>query len=293
MNAKTTRRVWIDTDPAILSGNGEVDDGFALLQALKSPELDVIGISAVFGNTDIEHTFPMAKDIVRRAGKENIPVYKGHGEEGWRGRSDAIDAMLGALCAGPLTIIALGPLTNVAAALTQPDAMMENLEEVIFVGGRRIGLEFRATPDQVDPFRDLNFELDAKAARDLTALGIRMVLAGWEVSSKMWLTQSDLDQLRADGDASVQWLAEHSQAWLDNWVANFKAPGFTPFDTLAIGWLLTPDLFDAVDWPSEVIFTPDRPLYHVDPGINGPNATYLRGVDNDAFRADLMARLLS
>ena len=120
-----------------------------------------------------------------------------------------------------------------------------------------------------------------------------MTLAGWEVSSKMWLTQSDLDLLRSDGDASVKWLSEYSQAWHDSWVENFQAPGFTPFDTLAIGWLLCPDLFEAVSWPSEVIFTPERPLYHVDPSLDGPKATYLRGVDNDAFRADLMARLLS
>lgn len=288
-----THRVWIDTDPAILSGNGEVDDGFALLQALKSPELEIAGISAVFGNTGLENTYPMAKDIVARAGREDIPVFEGHGSEGSRGVNAATDAIVAALAEAPLIIIALGPLTNVAAALGQPGVKLSNVKEIVFVGGRTLGLEFRATPDQEVPFRDLNFELDAKAAAELMRLGVPMTLAGWEVSSRMWLTNNHLEILKGEGDAAVSWLAENSKAWLDNWVNAFKAPGFTPFDTLAIGWVLLPELFEFHRWPAEVKFTPERPLFHADPGINGPTVTYLQSVDNDAFRKDLMARLLS
>ncbi|MEL8054868.1 MAG: nucleoside hydrolase [Pseudomonadota bacterium] len=287
-----TRRVWIDTDPAITSGNGEVDDGFALMQAFGSPELEIVGISAVFGNTELDNTDTMAREIVRRVGSA-VPVYRGHSEEGARDRCAAVEGLLRALEGGPLTIIALGPLTNIAAALTQPDAVLDNVEEIVFVGGRRIGLEFRATPDQETPFRDLNFELDADAAEALLALGLPMTLAGWEVSSQMWLSAEDLAKLRVTGSAAVAWLAAASQDWLDRWVETFKAPGFTPFDTLAVGWLVCPDLFDGFEAPAEVIHTPERPLFHVDEEIDGPRVRYLRGVDNQAFRADLMRRLLS
>lgn len=286
------RRVWIDTDPAITSGNGEVDDGFALLQALHSPELDVVGISAVFGNTDLANTYPMAKEIVTRAARADIPVYKGHSAEGQRAANDATAALNAALAEAPLTIIALGPLTNIAAALSQPGTRLENVKEIVFVGGRRVGLEFRATPDQETPFRDLNFELDPHAGAELLNLGVPMTLAGWEVSSQMWLANTHLDMLRAKGNDAVRWLADKSQAWLDNWVANFKAPGFTPFDTLAVGWLLQPYLFEAEHWPAKVEFTPERPLFHADPSFEGPTFTYLKSVDNTAFRDDLMARLL-
>ncbi|MEM9667604.1 MAG: nucleoside hydrolase [Pseudomonadota bacterium] len=287
------RRVWIDTDPAITSGNGEVDDGYALLQALRSPELDVVGVSAVFGNTDIANTYPMAQEIVSRAGHEDVPVYRGHGTSGTRTANSATDALLDALAEDHLTIIALGPLTNIAAALSQPGAALGNVAEIIFVGGRRVRLEFRATPDQVEPFRDLNFELDAKAAAELLALGVPMTLAGWEVSSRMWLTAAHLGTLRTEGDSAVSWLSDMSQGWLRTWTDSFQAPGFTPFDTLAVGWIMQPDLFDAHRLRSEVVFTPDRPLFHADASIDGPEVTYLRSVDNDAFRADLMARLLN
>lgn len=288
----TKQRVWIDTDPAITSGNGEVDDGYAILQALRSPELNVAGISAVFGNTDIDNTFAMSREILRRSGHTDVPVFKGLGEKGQRKRNSAIDAIVMTINEGPLTLFALGPLTNMAAALTQPDCKLDNVEDLIFVGGRTLDLEFRATPDQETPFRDLNFELDPKAAEDLLSLGIPITLAGWEVSSKMWLTQMDLDHLRDHGDMAAQWLSEQSQGWHDEWVANFKAPGFTPFDTLAIGWPLVPELFGGFKAPARIRYTPERPLFEVDPDIDGPSVTYLRNVDNDAFRTDLMARLL-
>lgn len=284
------RRVWIDTDPAITSGNGEVDDGFALLQAFASPEFDIVGISAVFGNTEIEKTHAMTLEIVRRAAVD-IPVYRGHGVEGARGMCPAVEGLIAALEAGPLTIIALGPLTNIAAGLSQPGVRLDHVEEIVFVGGRRIGLEFRATLDQDKPFRDMNFELDAKAAEGLLALSVPMTLAGWEVSSQMWLSADDLELLRCDGAPVIAWLSEMSGDWLSNWVETFKAPGFTPFDTLAVGWLLRPDLFEGFTAPARIEHTPERPVFHVDEGLRGHNVRYLRGVDNQAFRADLMERL--
>ena len=287
------RRVWIDTDPAITAGNGEVDDGFALIQALRSPELEIVGISAVFGNTDIDHTYAMAQEIVARAQRSDVPVYRGCGEGGDRQSNAATEALGAALVEGPLTIAALGPLTTVATALGVPGAALANVEEIIFVGGRREGLEFRATPTQQQPFRDLNFELDASAAAELLALGVPMTLAGWEVSAQMWLTPDDLDRLATQGDACAVWLSATARGWQADWQRDFAAPGFTPFDTLAIGWMLTPELFSAHHWPTKVFLDGQTPLLIADPKLSGTTATYLHSVDNDAFREDLMKRLLA
>ena len=287
------RRVWIDTDPAITAGNGEVDDGFALIQALRSPELEIVGISAVFGNTDIDHTYAMAQEIVARAQRSDVPVYRGCGEGGDRRSNAATEALGVALAQGPLTIAALGPLTTVATALGVPGAALANVEEIIFVGGRRDGLEFRATPTQQQPFRDLNFELDASAAAELLALGVPMTLAGWEVSAQMWLTPDDLDRLATQGDACAVWLSATARGWQADWQRDFAAPGFTPFDTLAIGWMLTPELFSAHHWPTKVFLDGQTPLLIADPKLSGTTATYLHSVDNDAFREDLMKRLLA
>ena len=287
------RRVWIDTDPAVSDGNGEVDDAFALIQALRSPELDVVGISAVFGNTKIDHCYAMAQEIVTRAGRSDVPVYRGCGEKGDRSANPATDALCAALAEAPLTIIAIGPLTSIAAALSQPGAVLANVEELIFCGGRRIGLEFRVSPMQPRSFPDMNFECDPSAAEELLALGVPMTLAGWEVCSEMWLTPADLDRLRDEGDECAAWLAASARKWMGKWQKELGTPGFTPFDALSVGWLLVPALFTHMQWPTGFDHEGEKPLFWADPGLAGPKATYLRSVDNDAFRADLMARLLS
>jgi inosine-uridine nucleoside N-ribohydrolase len=286
------RRIWIDTDPAITAGNGEVDDAFALIQALRSPEFEIVGISAVFGNTGIDHTYAMAREIVRRAGRDDVPVYCGSGIEGDRSGNAATDGLNVALADAPLTILALGPLTTIAAALLQPEANRAHVDELVFVGGRRQGLEFRATPSQEKPFRDMNFECDPAAAAALLELNIPITLAGWEVCSQMWLTPSDLDHLRDEGDACAHWLSESARTWQRDWQRDFAAPGFTPFDTLAVGWLIMPEAYEALTWPCTVSHDGKRPLMVVDPDGSGVAVTYLRSVNNEKFHDDLMARLL-
>ena len=286
------RRVWIDTDPAVADGNGEVDDAFALVQALRSPELDVVGISAVFGNSKIDSCYAMAQEIVGHTGRTDVPVYRGCGQKGDRQANDATEALCAALAQGPLTIIAIGPLTTIAAALCQPGAALANVEDIVFCGGRRIGLDFRVSSTQKKLFPDMNFECDPAAAEELLALGLPMTLAGWEVCSEMWLTPADLDRLRDEGDDCAAWLAASARKWLGGWQDNFGTPGFTPFDTLSVGWLLVPDLFVHELWPTGFDHSGEKPLFWADPGLDGPKARYLRSVDNDAFRADLMKRLL-
>jgi inosine-uridine nucleoside N-ribohydrolase len=285
------RRVWIDTDPAITAGNGEVDDAFALIQALRSPELNVVGVSAVFGNCGIDHTYPMAQEIIRRAGSSDVPVYRGCGEivTGTTTNS-ATPALAIALAVEPLTILALGPLTTIAATLAERPDLVAHVEEIIFVGGRRPGLEFRATSEQTKPFRDLNFELDPAAAATLIKLGAPMTLAGWEVASKMWLTPDNLDWLAANGDDCVQWLAQSARKWQADWMRFFSAPGFTPFDTLAVGWLVAPTLFKSYNCRTSIDMKNTIPRLIAEADPNG-GITYLSAVDSDAFRTDLLARL--
>lgn len=286
------RRVWIDSDAAVTAGNGEVDDAFALIQALNSPELDIVGVSAVFGNCEVDHSFATVRDILARAGREDVRVYRGCGVDGERAANEATEAIGAALAQGPLTIAALGPLTSIAAALGQADMLRTNVTEIVFVGGRRSGVEFRATPTQKTPFRDMNFECDAAAAAELLALEVPMTLAGWDVSAAMWLTPDDLDRLDRDGGECARWLVPHARRWQSSWQASFGAPGFTPFDTLAIGWLTTPDCFAAEALPTRLWHDGARPLFAVDVAFTGPMVTFLASVDYPRFHADLMARLL-
>jgi Inosine-uridine preferring nucleoside hydrolase len=110
--------VWIDTDPSISSGPREVDDGFALIQAFHSPELDIRGVSVVYGNAPFEQAWPISQEIVRKYGPPGLPIFAGATEAVDLGReTDATRALAAALEKEPLTILALGPVTNVATVL--------------------------------------------------------------------------------------------------------------------------------------------------------------------------------
>jgi inosine-uridine nucleoside N-ribohydrolase len=288
-----TRRVWIDTDPAVTSGNGEVDDVFALVQALRSPELEIVGISAVHGNASRDHGFAMAKELVARCRRDDVPVYAGCASTNDTADNEATIALRAAIAAGPIAIAALGPITTVTAALSHADTVLTNVEQVVFVGGRRKGLEFLAMPHQTKPFRDFNFEQDVVATQMLLDLGVPLVLAGWESASQLWLTLAHLDGLHNSGDVTAGWLADSARRWQKRWVEELGAPGFTPFDTLAIGWLTHPELFETHDWPTTIEHDGERPLLISDPTIAGPNALYLRAVDVEPMRDALLARLVA
>src|SRR5271170_5483188 len=95
--------VWIDTDPSVARGGHEVDDGFALVQAFRSPELSVRGVSVVFGNAPLEQAYPIACEIVNRFGPPALSVHKGASSAGDLGiETPASEAIANALGKEPL-----------------------------------------------------------------------------------------------------------------------------------------------------------------------------------------------
>ncbi len=85
----------------------------------------------------------------------------------------------------------------------------------------------------------MNFDLDNDAFRIMFECKVPLVLCPFEISSKVWLTQADLEQLR-NGNPGNQWLADASQAWLEQWLAQ-GAHGFNPFDVLASHYIIAPE----------------------------------------------------
>ncbi|MCG8591268.1 MAG: nucleoside hydrolase [Proteobacteria bacterium] len=236
--------VWIDTDPAIGVPGADVDDGLALIQAFHSPELRVRGVSAVFGNAPLTLTYPIGCDVVSRFGPANLAVHAGAtcaDELGWE--TDAVRALARALGQAPLVIIALGPVTNVASAVECHPELVDRIESIVMVAARRPGQRFLSSEEQPQPFPDLNFDSDPAAMQILLESGIDLVFAPWEVSSHVWLTEEDLDELER-ASAAGAYIAGESRPWLSLWQEDLHSPGFNPFDTLAIGWVTHPHLLE-------------------------------------------------
>ena len=294
--------VWIDTDPSVQRWGHEVDDGFALVQAFHSPELQIRGISVVFGNAPLATAFPIGKEIVRRFGPEGMPVYSGSacaqdlGQE-----TDASRALATALKAERLTILLLGPATNIATVLRNHPELARSIDRIIAVAGRRPGQRFR-TGRSPQPFRDLNFELDPQAFQVILDSGVPLVLVPWEVSSKVWLTKADLNGLVASSPA-LSWLVEPASDWLIFWKLAFGVDGFNPFDTLAVGYALAPNLLSCESLPAKIetlpndITTADGPAQKAfllaAKEIKGGRVVQYCGSVQPKFKMDLLARLAS
>lgn len=300
-----TSAVWIDTDPAIGEPERDVDDGLALVQAFHSPELDIRGISVVFGNAPLDRGLPIARAIVERFGPLHLGVFAGAASDRDLGRAtDATRALVAALDRAPLTILALGPVTNVATVVqTRPD-LRPRIQRIVAVAGRRPGQRFTTGTTNPAGHRDFNFELHPKAFEILLGARVPVVLAPFEISSKVWLREAEIQQLEKSGPAG-QWLAGPSRAWLGLWQKLFAVDGFNPFDTLAVAYVTHPGLLTCERLPAAIRVLPDdvteagvqgtkvkeKPYLLVSRELSrASDVTYCHDVDT-AFKPMLLERL--
>lgn len=236
--------VWLDVDTA--TGVGDVDDGLMLIQVFHSPEFNVRGLSVVFGNTTLERAVPIAQDIVAKFGPQGLSVNPGAASHEDLGMdTEAVRAMAAALEEGSLTLLAVGPVTNIASLLVLHPELHERIDRIVMVAARRPDQKFISSSRQKLPHRDANFEHDPQAMQVILDSNIPLVFAPWEVSSKLWITRADLKALAESGESGA-WVAKTSAYWITGWELAITDRGFNPFDTLAAGWLSHPELIEAM-----------------------------------------------
>ncbi len=245
----TRKQVWIDTDLSVgmkrhrREGYCDVDDGYAILQLMKAENIEICGISAVFGNTVIENAYSLSQYMSREFTENKIPVFKGAGEAvDLRNvqTNQAVEALANALKKQPMIIMAIGPATNIGLLLLKYPELKDQILEVVLVAGRRKPTDYFKIGNKGNHAQDLNFDLDNNAFRIMFELGVSITLCPFEISNKVWLKQVDLDQLASSGDHGNIWLAEASKVWLQQWLDQ-GADGFNPFDVLASHYIIFPE----------------------------------------------------
>ncbi len=300
--------VWIDTDPACGQGaTSDVDDCWALMMALRSPELDLRGISTTFGNTKGETALQVARQVItygRHAnghlgGTERTPIYEGSHSQGspeWKS-TQASAAIASLLRREKLTIIAQGPLTNIATVIINYPNLVKNIDRIIMVAGKRPGDLFHPGQQWWFHFRDFNIRKDTPAAKIVLDSGIPLVLTPFELATKVTIARFDLDKL-GSGDEAAQWLRQVSQPWMSFWEDRLHKQGFHPFDALAVGYVTMPDLFNCEILPARIgfsIFLEPFGLGHdleVVQAIVGQQVYYCSDVDLQ-FKDRLIDRLIT
>jgi purine nucleosidase len=230
------RPTVLDTDIG-----SDVDDLLALTLLARAPEVRLIGITTVYGDTRLRAR--IARWTCDRLDRPDISVLPGLGEtlsgrEIWWpghegvGLADLEDVPVAEeptgvdyLCevareyAGDLDLIAIGPLTNVAAALRQDPAFASNLHHLYIMGGA-FWLD-RA---------EHNFKCDPEAAALVMRSGIPMTVAGLDVTKRVWTTEADLVALEGSGHALGAVLADQVRRW---WAAIGRTQD-NPHDALAV-----------------------------------------------------------
>lgn len=261
--AQGPRRVWIDTDLACGAGKtADVDDCWALGLALRSPEIEVRGISTVFGNRLADETrgngqrADIAREILALTDRA-APVFPGseRATDTYARVTPASEAMAAALQREPLTIVALGPAANVAALLAQHPELAANIERIVMIAGKSPGRLFHPGKHWWFHFGDFNVSQDVAAVRTVLRSGVPITLVPFDLAMQVEVGGTDLERLH-DSSRLARWLATESQGWLAFWQGELMHKrGFAPFDALAIGLLVRPELFDCADLRARIGFS--------------------------------------
>ncbi len=242
------KQVWIDTDLSVGMmrhrgpGYCDVDDGYAVLQLMKADNVEIKGISAVFGNTILENALKLSKFMNDEFAAGKIPVFEGAGEALNLQNiqtNEAVEALANELRNTKLIIMAIGPATNVGLLLLLYPDLASQIIELVLVAGRRKHTDYFEIGNQGRRAQDLNFDLDNDAFRIMFENKVKVVLCPFEISNKVWVKKEDLESI-AKGDAGNKWIAKESENWLAQWIY-LGAHGFNPFDVLASHYIMAPE----------------------------------------------------
>lgn len=243
--------VVLDTDIG-----SDVDDLLALIVLADDPRVDVRGITTVYG--DVALRARMARRVLRLMGCDDVPVHAGEAtplsgrEVWWAGHEGlgiddleaeeinplgGVDALVEAArqYPGQLTVLAIGPLTNIAAAMDRDPGWTDAVRRLVVMGG-----DFsRGVPEH-------NIRCDVAAAQRVLESGIPSVFVGLDVTTTVALSQPDLDEVTRSGSALARLVDQQVREW---WRFNDAAQS-SPHDPLAVLAMLEPDLFtlEAGSW---------------------------------------------
>ena len=307
-----TQKIIIDTDPG-------QDDAVAILLALASPELDVLGITAVAGNVPLARTQTNARIVCDLAGRPEVKVFAGcdrpmtrplvtaehvHGKTGLDGPAlwepqtplqpaHAVDFIVETLRrepAGSVTLTPLGPLTNIGTAFARAPDIVERVAEIVLMGGAYFEV------GNYTPAAEFNIYVDPEAADIVFRSGAKITQMPLDVTHKALVTKARLEAFLALGSKTGVFTAQMLDFFERFDIAKYGSQGGPLHDPTTIAWLLKPVLFSGRFVNVEIETGSDltRGMTVADWwGVTDrrPNVTFIGDIDADGFFALLTERL--
>ena len=253
------RKIIIDTDPG-------VDDTMAILLALKSPELDLIGLTTIFGNTNCTQTSINALKLLELAERDDIPVAKGsdvpliisppphathvHGEDGLgnsnlpmpKGKVLEISAaqfIVKMILENPgeITLVPIGPLTNIALAAKIEPKIINLVKEVVIMGGAA------TVSGNVTPVAEANIWQDPHAASIVFSARWPLTMLGLDVTTKVIQTEAYLNEIYSANNNATNIIKAVTPFYQDFYFKCFGSRDLHTHDPSTIAYILSPELF--------------------------------------------------
>ena len=306
------KNIIIDTDPG-------QDDAVAIMMALGSPELEVLGITVVAGNVPLNLTARNTRIICELAGRTDIKIFAGadkpirgdqvtaehaHGSSGLDGielfepsiplqAMHAIDFLLQTVSEQPTKTVSLcpiGPLTNIALALKRKPEIGQRIEQIVMMGGGYF------IQGNVTPSAEFNIFADPEAAEIVFQSGIPITMLPLDVTHKVLANKKRLNCIKSINNSASDALARMLSFYGRYNSKKYGEDGAPLHDPTAIAWLIEPDLFTGkfCNVEIEVNSSLTRGATVIDWwGVTGrkENATVINDVDANGFFELLFERL--
>jgi purine nucleosidase len=302
------RHILIDTDTAS-------DDAVALIMAMRHPDVIIEAITVVGGNVPVDQGVQNALYTVELCGN-NIPVHRGmatpltrplqtaqfvHGEDGMgdiglplSGRTptshDAIRVIVETShqLAGRLTLVTLGPLTNIATALKHDPSVAKAVLQCIIMGGTGRGR------GNITPVGEYNFWADPEAAKVVFESGLPITMVGWDISRTYAVfNPDDQEALRTIDTMLAHFCLDIQKAVQQFALTTTKLPGFDLPDPIAMAIALDPTIatetasrYVAIETTSDLC-RGQSVIDHVSVLRKEPNTTLVLQADREKFLAML------
>lgn len=291
--AASPQMVIIDTDIG-----DDIDDAFALALALRSPELKILGVTTTFGDTEMRAR--LLDRYLKAVGRSDIPVFAGPPSktdnlmtqaayarqvpEKKHGNGAEFILRAAREHPGEVTLIGIGPLFTVQAAIERDPAAFKKLKRVVIMGGsveRGYGMDAHGKPKPPEP--EWNILCDPAGARALLASGVPVFMMPLD-STQVPLDAEKRDAIFALGSPLTDQLTLLYHEWVGN--TTNHAPTPTLFDPVAVTYTFRPDLCPAKAMHIEV---DAKGLTSAGPGI--PNAQVCLRSDEQGFLELLLKRI--
>ncbi len=265
-NPSKPQRIILDTDPG-------VDDAIAFFLTLRSPELKVEAVTPVSGNVPLSLTLPNALRLLEIAGRSDIPVAAGaatplvrrlvtakyaHGSNGLGGvdfpepkTKPVAETATELICRivranpGEISIVAIGPLTNVATVLKSDPTIAPLIKSIVIMGGSLSG-------GNVTPAAEFNIYVDPEAARIVFDAGVPLTMVGLDVTRKVVIHDEQVRALEAAQNPVSQAAGKILRANFNRLSKTSAVAGFAMHDPLTVAQLIDPSVVTLKDYFVEI-----------------------------------------